>query len=261
MRLLLTRFGASGLDKHKLITLIDTETGEIPFIDIVGDLGKNHYIATGVTYSGNWLCIGANSVENSNSYMLLFNFITGTVRTVLLPLSYNIFDIVSVFPGQLYLNSEGTHSLNNISFSPDTGDLKSDTIHYKLSPHQTLFSSLCSHQMRWYGTTVDSVIELSNNRVIHSGLTIPHSIFFNSYERLCFLELNKFYCGDDLFYFNKPVSSVYEDTTSAGYWLCSDEGLFLIDYDGKLIEDTFLSIGDTPVFKIVEVRGCLNEAF
>lgn len=95
MRLLLTRFGASGLKKNKLITLIDTETGEIPFIDIVGDLGSNHYIATGVTYSGNWLCVGANSVENSNSYLLLFNFMDGTVRTILLPLSYNIFDIVS----------------------------------------------------------------------------------------------------------------------------------------------------------------------
>jgi hypothetical protein len=260
MRLLLTRFGASGLDKNKLISLIDTDTGQIPFIDIVSGLNrKDKFFGSGATYSGNWLCIGVNSIERPKSYLLLLHFISGHTNIIELPFSHCIFDIVSVFPGQLYLCSEGTHSLNNVSFSPDTGEFRSDSIHYKLPPDYINFNSLCSHQMRWYGTISNSVIELSNNRIIYSGLMLPHSVFFNSYERICFLENNKMYSGDDIFYFPEAVTSAYEDTISAGYWISSEGSLRFVDYGGK--SSDCIPCGGHTIFKMLEVRGCLNEAF
>lgn len=262
MRLLFTRFGASGLNKHDLISLIDTDTGEQPFIDIVGHLDQSElYSGAGIVYSGNWVCIGVNSLEESKSYLLLFNFLNETIKLIELPLSYYISDIVSVFPGQLYLCSEGTNSINNVSFSPDTGKFWSDQIHYKLPSYQICFSSLCSNQMRWYGTILGAVLEFTNNRVLHSGLVAPHSIFFNSSGRICFSDSNKFYCGDDIFYFNSDVVSVYEDTVNAGYWIYTmrDKKLYFQNYNGN--NKHSIQIEGPPIFKIVEVRGGLNDAF
>lgn len=256
MRLLITRFGACGIKQNKLITFVDTNTEKISSVDNIYVLNDSLYSGAGVTYSGNWLCIGVNNYKRQMSCLLLWNFITGRLEIIQLLLSCSISDIVSVFPGQLYLASEGTHSLNNVSFSPDSGELKSDIIHYNLPEHQTEFSSLCSHQMRWYGTTLDSVIELSNSRVVHSGLTMPHSIFFSSHERLCFLELNKFYYGDDIFYFNNNVDAVYEDTTLAGFWVALGGNLSFFNYNGVIGKS--ISIDKLSVFSMIDVRGVIK---
>jgi hypothetical protein len=256
MRLLFTLFDANGLRKNRIVSLIDTNTGKNLFLEIFDDLNDNElYNGGGIAYSGDWLCIGVNSIYENNSYLLLFNFITGTTVLLNLPLSYNISDIISIYPGQLYLCSRGTQSLNNVSFSPITGDFWGDQIHYKHPPN---FFSVCTHQMRWYGTTSDSVIELTNNRVVYSGLNNPNNLFFNSSGRICFLEENKFYRGDDIFYYDSELTSIFEDIVYAGYWVYfKNFGFKFINYSGEIYEEVpFLY---SQVSTIVGVRGYLNE--
>jgi hypothetical protein len=258
MRLLITRFGGSNRwDTEEWISLVDTDypNSESQFPIYNFSSSYQFQSVTGVDYSGNWLCVGVNGT-NKHSYLFLFDFIDNRNRIVPLE-NYPIWDIVSVFPGQLYINTE--NSIVNVSLS-DSGELQDETIHYKLPGYQKNFRSLCTYRMRWYGGIENAIVEFSNGRVIYSDLVFPSSLFFNSFNRLCFIDrTNIFVAGDDVFYLDGQAWSVIEDCGKAGYWFHAGDELVFMDYSGNFSNE--MKIGAERSVRMVEARGTFNDYF
>jgi hypothetical protein len=260
MKLLLSRYASH---KSKLLfTLVDTDTKKTNNLDISYDRIVGAY---GMVYSGDHFCAVLTN-ESGNTFILAVHM--GTGKKTLLRLNITKFgkDIVSVFPGQFYLASEGTDSLNNISVSPVSFRLIRESVHFNLA--KTMegklgFNSLSNHKNRWYATTHNAVLELSNYRVIYSDVNDPKSLFFNSYSRLCFIEGESgvLHLGNEVVYMGYSVYSIIEDVSRRGYWVAAGNGLLkliFVDYAGNISNNT-ISIGLYPVFGMVESRDWVNE--
>jgi hypothetical protein len=276
MRLLLSLFDdplvlENGTDRKSSLLLVDTSTRKKRFIN-TPVLESKHCGATGMDYSGDWLCLNMLNVEAGAVYSHLYLTHLNTGKTSLFSMTriQHGMDIVSVYPGQIYINCLGTDSMVGLLFAPTTGRVIREDPHFTL-PNSGYgcfkFYSMCNYKNKWYGaiwedgrgTYNGSVLELSNQRAIFSNCNKPNSIFFNSNHRLCFCEGGSgfVHLGDMTAYISGLPQGIIEDRDSGGYWVATQlnpgSKLVFIGYDGDVIDH--MDLGDLRVYRIIEARG------
>lgn len=278
MRLLLSLFDdpialstEKTLRKSSLL-LVDTSLGSVRFI-ITPVLESPHAGITGLDYSGDWLCANLFNVDGDSvvSYLYLTHLITGRTALHELRFAHYAHDLVSVYPGQIYTNCVATDSMVGVSFSPSTGQIIREDIHFTLPEGgygRFGFNSLCNYQNKWYASllmdTYDkfngSVIELSNQRAVYSNANKPNSVFFNRNHRLCFCEAGEgtVHLGDVISYVSGYPQGIVEDCNEGGYWvavhLLPETALVFVQYNGK-ITDKIIPLSNYKIFKILEAKG------
>ena len=164
----------------------------------------------------------------------IYNIKTKGCKIYKTKLCKNITSIVPVYPGRFYVSSGKTNALISFQFNLHTLEIESEKIHFELDekPHNCYFSSVYNFNGRWFGSlysihndTSGCVIELSNQRIIYSGLSKPCNVMFNKHERLCFTDFYKMVLiyGDSIFKFKTfPICFVESET---GNLLISFSGL------------------------------------
>jgi hypothetical protein len=224
-------------------------------------------------YSGDWLCANLFNVDESavSSYLYLTNLNTGKTALFNLKFAHYAHDIVSVYPGQVYVNCIATDTMVGILFSPNTGQLIREDIHFTLPGGGFgcfAFNSMCSYRSKWYASLMmdgkekynGTIIEMSNQRAIYSNCNKPNSIFFNANHRLCWCEggAGAVHLGDMIIYVNGYPQGIIEDRDAGGYWvtthLCPGTSIIFIRYDGSVSADQ-IELGDLRVFKMIEAKG------
>lgn len=254
------------------LLLIDTLSGKKRFIN-TPVLESPHAGITGLDYSGDWLCANLFNVDGDSvfSYLYLIHMSTGKTSLYELKFAHYAHDLVSVYPGQIYTNCISTDTMVGAVFSPTTGQLIREDVHFTL-PNGGFgrfgFNSMCNYRNKWYASLMmDShdyyngvVMELSTQRAIYSNVQKPNSIFFNSNHRLCFCEAGAgtVHLGDQIAYVGGYPQGIVEDQNEGGYWvavhLLPEVALVFVKYNGK-VTDNIIPLDDLRVFKMVEVKG------
>lgn len=260
MKLLLSRYASR--NGQALFTFVDTDTKKINDLRI----SYEHIIgAYGMVYSGDHFC-SVLVDDSDNTFILAVHMGTGEKTLLRLSITKSGRDIVSVFPGQYYMASEGTDSLNNVSVSPVAFRLIRESVHYNLAKSmdgRIGFNSVRNHKNRWYAAVSNAVLELSNYRVIYSDVSYPTSLLFNSYSRICFAEKEDgvLHLGSEIVYIGHKVFAIIEDVSRRGYWVAITDGLpklIFVDYSGEVSDDS-IPIGGSSVFKIIESRDWVDR--
>jgi len=92
------------------LLLVDTDLKKHAFVN-TPVIAEDTIGVTGMAYSGNWLCCNLfltfinNKSSNISSYLYLINLITGFNCLYDLKISHYSHDIISVYPGKVYINS------------------------------------------------------------------------------------------------------------------------------------------------------------
>ena len=278
MRLLLSLFddpivlSEGRISRKSSLLLIDTSSNKKRFIN-TPVLESPHAGITGLDYSGDWLCSNLFNVDGDSvfSYLYLTHLTSGKTWLHALSLAHYAHDLVSVYPGQVYTNCISTDTMVGVLFSPVTGNLIREDVHFTL-PNGGYgglgFNSMCNYRSKWYASLMMSadqkyngvVMELSTQRAIYSSVNKPNSIFFNSNHRLCFCEAGAGYIhlGDIISYVGGYPQGIVEDINEGGYWvavhLLPETVLVFVQYDGK-VTDKIIPLEDLRVFKILEAKG------
>jgi hypothetical protein len=283
MRLLLSLFDDPvALSNEKIsrtssLLLIDTSSNKKRFIR-TPVLESPHAGITGLDYSGDWLCANLFNVDGDSvfSYLYLTHLTTGRTALHELKFAHYAHDLVSVYPGQVYTNCISTDTMVGALFSPATGQIIREDIHFTLPNGgygRWAFNSMCNYRSKWYASMMMDpdgnyngvIIELSNQRAIYSNVNKPNSIFFNTNHRLCFCEAGagKIHLGDQIAHVGGYPQGIVEDQNEGGYWvavhLLPETALVFVKYNGELTEK-IIPLDNLHVFKIVEVKGVwLNQ--
>jgi hypothetical protein len=257
MKLLLSRLMVS--DINRMLFGINTENGKSKSFDLNISNLRHITDCSAMVYSDNFLVLALNTIDETDQ-LLAINLFDNSYIHYVCKCSKNIKSMVSVFPGRIYASVAGTNSMNAITFKSNLMSFIDDTIHYQI-PNNNVHG-ICCWNNRWYASVDGAIIELSNDRVVHSGLQHPTDLFFNYNQRLCFLEYDRslFHCADDIWYLtHKPVSAI-EDRIKGGYWILCDRQkysqLIFIDYEGDILQRIDLA---GKFSKIVEAQGVYSQ--
>jgi hypothetical protein len=259
------------------LLLIDTSSSKKRFIT-TPVLESPHAGITGLDYSGDWLCANLFNVDGDSIYSYLYLTHMGHGKTALHELKFVHYahDLVSVYPGQVYINCISSDTMVGALFSPATGHLIREDIHFTLPGGGYGgfgFSSMCNYRSKWYASLMldgnekpnGVVMEMSTQRAIYSNVKNPNSVFFNSNHRLCFCEAGAgaVHLGDVISHVGGYPQGIVEDVNEGGYWiavhLLPETALVFVQYNGK-VTDKIISLDNLRVFRIIEVKGAwLNK--
>jgi hypothetical protein len=261
MKLLIT------LKHHKNhLLFVNTVKGNSKFISL---LPKDTLFSRGIAFSGSDLVISFRRKDKKKDFLFVKNSITKNTEIFQCTNCEFINSIISIFPGKLFVDSAGTRTIESIDYDPVNFSTFKDDIHYTIGKDQCPVKLNCLYAYRhmWYISCFEKkrIYDLSNERVVFSGIEDPNNIFFNSQDRLCFLESGHslFHCGDDIFHLdpNCYFRGVIEDPYDGGYWIAfvekdtSSSGILFIDYDGNI--DNVIPFPDKvdEIYNIVAARG------
>ena len=265
MVFLLTLKPKKECNKSKLILRYDTDREEGNLIGskkLTTSLNKQFKSTSGLVYSGDTLCIGIQSLINENDYIAFFDCYSENCKIFKCNFSKNIGNIISLFPGKLYLDSYDINSIVSISFDHVNFLFFDDSLYYNIKDSK--IKSLCNYKNNWFLAiqNKNKIIDLSNNRTVFSDIEDPCSLFFNDNHRLCFIEKGRdlFHCGDKIFKVNKNPTTAIKDHYINGYWIVCGTDLLLIDYyTGNIIVKKDLSNWGIEFNNIVEAKGRFYE--
>lgn len=277
MRLLLSLFddpialSNENFTQKNFLLLVDTISFQRTFIN-TPILEFPHAGITGMDYSGDWLCANFFSVEDDSicSYLYLINLISGKTFLHDLKFVHYAHDIVSVYPGQTYINCIRTDTMVGVLFSPVTGHLVREDIHFTLPEGgygKFGFNSMHNYKNKWYAALMmdgqsynGSIMELSNQRAIYSNLNKPNSVIFNCNHRICFCEggAGKVHIGDMISHVGGYPQGIIEDPNMGGYWVAVHQqpgtSLKFIKYNGSILKES-IPLENLNVFRIIESKG------
>jgi hypothetical protein len=158
------------------------------------------------------------------------------------------------------------NGVSRIDFDPVKLSYLKDEIHFILDETEDYgVTSLVAFKNIWFVSlkNKECIFDLSHDRVVFSDTVTPNSLFFNSMERLCFVEesMGKVHCGDDIFYFNKNVWCFMEDENKDGYWLVVGKSIYynlvFMDYDGDVKDKIDIGKYGYGFNNIIEAKGNL----
>lgn len=253
MRLLLTLESKDGCG----LLRVNTDTGEMD--PLYYDENQFKY-TSGIIYSGNWLCFGIH-YEDQNDKIYIGNAFEKDTFDIFDCINANaIGNIISIFPGKLYLDANLSNCICCIDFDEINLSYFSDHIHYTLNEKINYqIRSLYAYKTSWFVASnyFRNIYDLTNDRIVFSDIYDPRCIFFNSQQRMCFLESERglFHCGDDIFYVGVKPTAAIEDRGLGGYWIASESNLILIDYQGDHVMTHDLSKYVVQVNNIIEAEG------
>ena len=259
MILLFTLLPKNKCTKNKLLLKYDTNKKRGKLIGNNTLVINNSISTSGLVYSGNLLCVGVQT-WNKKDYIVFFNAYTQQAYTKQCTHASRIGNIISIYPGQLYMDSQGTNSIVSAEFDPVNLSYFKDSIHYLLDKKSNfLIKSLCNYRNVWFVASIakNKILDLTNDRVVYSDIDYPCSLFFNNNHRLCFIERNRnlFHCGDDIFKVMPDPSAVIEDSVKGGYWITCGTDLCFIDYEGEVQDCQDLSMYGKEFNNIIEAKG------
>lgn len=221
---------------------------------------KGFIKTSGIVYSGNYLCVGIQ-YSNINDRIVVFDLYSDEIKIFQCECSKNIGNIISIYPGKLYADSQGTNSISNMDFDAVNLIYFRDNVYYILDElFDYKIKSLYNYKNTWFiaSQSKSKIIDLTNNRIVYSDIDNPLCLFFNANHRLCFIENERslFHCGNNIFKVRDNPTYAIEDCNRGGYWLVCNTDLVFINYDGDEIEKQDLSIfGGTQYFNIIEAKG------
>lgn len=261
MKLLLTM-----KSKKNLLLMVDTETEKIKPIEVPIKNKHNVLESSGIAYSGEWLAVGLVS-RNGASNILISNLYSKETMVFECVTVKNVRTIVSVYPGRLYCNTD--NGMSGINFDPINLSSFEDNMHFVLEDYSDV-SSICTYKNKWFVALPNKkrIYDLTNDRILFSGMENPSSIVFNSNDRMCFLDSDSKYgrivCGDDVFYVSGIPSGLVEDLNSGGYWTVVNVAsaknyLTFVDYSGTTRRKIDISGYGTKFNDIMEVRGRFGQ--
>lgn len=263
MQLLLTL--NSGSDFHSLL-YCNTETEKVKYLLIENHLGLHTgYETTGMVHSGVYLVFYAFALDGISRDRLVIMDVFSNM--------YDVFEcehvigatsIISIYPGKLYLDSPGSNSIVCVDFDPVNLSYFNDSVYYTLDGNKDYkLRSLCEHRNTWFVASGEQkqIIDLTNDRIVFSHIYDPRCIFFNSNQRLCFLETKKglFHCGDDVFFVGSSPTAAIEDRDNGGYWIACGQRLKFFDYEGKSDKTIDLAKWGLWFNTIVEAEGWMKS--
>lgn len=212
---------------------------------------NNNILSSAV--SGNFIIFAIKSYGETN-HIGIYNMITGDTKLSEIKLGDCISNIVPIFPGRFYASSGKTKQLLAFQFNPHTLEITDEGVHFELvddSAKHTFFSSVYNFKGRWFGAIHDRtkhksgcIIELSNQRIIYSGLCRPCNVFFNKDDRLCFIDYGQsmIVYGDDVFRSNGLIPTAFVEDSEENLWIAfGDNG------------ENFISHFDTKKQKVIKV--------
>jgi hypothetical protein len=262
--ILLLTLSPDGCTKETLLLKYDTDKDK-------GEFFGSKYLSTnkvfkgtsGLTYSGNQLCVGIQSYKNID-LIAFFNAYEDQCMIHQCKYIKDIGNIISVYPGKLYVDSQSTNSICAIDFDPVNLFYFEDAIHYVFKDDISYkIKSLYGYNFVWYIALQDKrrIIDLTNDRVVFSDISKPCCIFFNRNQRLCFIEseFSLFHCGDDIFKVGNNPTTAIEDDKKGGYWIACGAELQFINYEGNLMDSKDLSKWGNYYNNIVEAKGRFTE--
>lgn len=258
MLLLLTLFPA---EKEKLLLRYNTENEKGHFItDRTGYLNSDIASTSGIIYSGNHLCFGIQSKNSLKDKIAIYNIYEKQSKIFSCSYSKNIGNIISVYPGKLYLDSKNTNSISSIDFDCVNLTYFNDNIHYALDETKNYgIQSLCNHNSVWFVAQqkMHRIVDLTNDRIVFSDIDTPCCLFFNYNHRLCFIERgrNLFHFGDSIVQVGNNPTAAIEDRDAGGYWIACGSALQFFDYSGRLTDDRDLSKWGEGFNNIIEAEG------
>lgn len=267
MKLLLT---LSSDQENKFLLFVNTETEELKLIDFVFEENFDH--TSGIVYSGDYLIISIKFYDEPDK-IFIQNILTKEYKIFNCKYTKGINSFTSIFPGKLYTVSSETNSLNYIYFDISNLNFIDDGIYYQPNTDMgKYFNSICYYDRKWFVSITKkygSIIEMSNDRIVYANINYPTSMYFNSNQRLCFLESGKglFHCDDDIFFINKGnINGIIEDPYNCGYWITSSanrkeskSNLNFIDKKGNLLRQIDLSDFGNIFYNIVEAKGFFSK--
>ena len=198
--------------------------------------------------------------KSKKDYFIFFNVYTQQVSIKKCKYASSIGSIISIYPGKLYMDSQGTNSIISVDFDPVNLSYFEDSIHYVLDKKDNfLIKSLCNYKNIWFVASIakNKIIDLTNDRTVYSDIDSPCSLFFNNNHRLCFIDRkrNLFHCGDDIFKVIENPTAAIEDIIKGGYWIVCGTNLCFINYEGEIQDCQDLSMFGKEFNNIVEARG------
>jgi hypothetical protein len=215
---------------------------------------------SGIVYSGNWLCFGIHHEKKPDQIYIGHAFEKDIFNTFDCVNSNAIGNIISIFPGKLYLDSNLSNSICCIDFDTVNLSYFSDAIHYTLNEKINYqIRSLYAYNTTWFVASnyYNQIIDLTNDRIVFSDIYDPRCIFFNSNHRMCFIEAEKglFHCGNEIIYVGGTPTAAIEDRLLGGYWIATNGNLIFFDYNGDSLITHDLSEWVIEVNNMIEVEG------
>jgi len=229
--------------------------------DLISVKGLKGFVKTsGIVYSGNYLCVG---IQYHGKYdkIVIFDLYSDDVKTFQCEFLKNTNDIVSIYPGKLYANSQSINSICCMDFDSVNLEHFRDDVYYILDKNMDYeITSLYNYKSTWFlaSQLKRRIMDLSNDRIVYSDIDNPVCLFFNYNHRLCFIENGKslFHCGDDIFKVRDNPTCAIEDCNRGGYWIVCDTDLIFINYDGdELDKQDLSSFGGKQYYNIIESKG------
>lgn len=262
MQLLLTLAMKS---KESGLLKFDTETGKaLPLFPLHDVKGVKY--TSGIVYSGKYLCFGIHcSNKRYKDKIVIIDIYDLGYRQWVFPCDNvdGIGNIISIYPGKLYLDSCNNNAICCIDFDEVNVSYFDDSIYYILNDKVNYeIRSLYAYKNTWFiaSKKQKKIIDLTNDRSVFSDIYDPNCIFFNSNHRLCFLESEKglFHCGDDIFFVGGYPTAAIEDCNKGGYWITSKHYIWFMDYKGILNCNHDLSQWGKQFNNIIEAKGSLS---
>jgi hypothetical protein len=272
----------SNIYENKYLLYFDTDEKKGHFLDI--EVPQNIYRANGMCYSGDVFVAALNTLYNE-SFLLMIKKNRGYVCSFLLN-SAKVHDVVSASPGQLFLNSTEFDCMDKVTFNPNNLNVMENETHFSLNRYKkdlNHFSSLCCFNLKWYGALFGpdwsnekdngTVVDLTNKKVIYCNLKQPHSLFFNSEERICFCESenSKFHFGNKIVKLFGYVRGAIEDKQKMGYWVAISKHrtnnernkgikgvhLVFVSYKGEILDNINIDFFAEECYSIIEAHDYL----
>lgn len=250
------------LSKSKnLLLKYDTKLKQGKFFKISGHYLNNNFLQTsGIIFSGDCLCVGIQNNNNKNDSILIYNIYSNDFKIFECNCIKNIGNIISVYPGKLYVDSQDTNSISCIDFDSVNFSFFSDDFHYIFNDKNNYkIKSLCSYKSNWFIVLqkYKRIYDLTNNRIVFSDVDNANNLFFNSNHRLCFIETgrNLFHFGDDIIKVKNNPTCAIEDRELGGYWIVCNTTLYFYNYDGLLKEKLDLSSYGLKFNNVIEAQG------
>lgn len=247
------------------LLFVDTLKPKCKFISL---LPKDTLFSRGITYSGSDLIISYRRKGYEKDFIFIQNTIFKREATFQCTNCEYINSLVSIFPGKVFVDSAGNRTIECIDYDPVNYEHFEDDVHFQIGKEQcpVNLSSLYNYRYMWFIAckAKKRIYDLSNERVVYSNIEEPNNIFFNSHDRMCFLESGKslFHCGDDIFHLDPDCyfRGIVEDPYDGGYWIGFTEkkkssGILFVDYDGNASEVIALPDGIEEIYNIVAARG------